>query len=300
MFIIRFKKLFITISLALVVLSVASIVYFKLPLGIEFTGGALTEVAYEEGTRPLPSVIRAAVEPLALGELVVQPTGETGYLLKTRNLAEEERIALFEALSVGTGAEEKSFTSIGPSVGRELAKKSIISIILVALGIVFFLAYAFRHVSKPVSSWKYGFIAVATLLHDILIPAGIFALIAHFTGYQADTLFVVALLTILGLSVSDTIVIFDRVRENLKAGGGSSFEETVGKSLSQSFARSINTSLTTILMLASLYVFGPASTKNFALVLGMGLIVGTYSSLFLASPLLVLTEKLQKKPEEEE
>lgn len=297
MFIIKHKNIFIGISAALVALSIASIAVFKLRLGIEFTGGALTEISYAE-TVPAPAEIRMLVAPLGLGELVVQPAGDSGYILRTRDLTEAERADLFFALAEGSGAEEESFTSIGPSVGRELARKAIISMLLVALGIVLYLAYAFRHVSKPVSSWKYGFIAVAALVHDIVVPAGIFAFISSRTGAQIDTLFVLALLTILGLSVSDTIVIFDRVRENLKADTGSPFPETVGKSLSQSFSRSINTSLTTILMLVALYAFGPASTKNFALVLGIGLIVGTYSSLFLASPLLVLTEKIQKKNEQ--
>ena len=194
---------------------------------------------------------------------------------------------------------EVSFNSIGPSVGRELTKKAIIAIILVSLAIILFIAFAFRKVSKPVSSWKYGLIAVVTLLHDVTIPSGIFVIISKYSGAELDTLFVVAVLTILGLSVSDTIVIFDRIRENLNNNKENriviSFGETVGQSLKQSFARSIATSLTVILVLLSLVFFGPVSTKYFALMLSAGMFFGTYSSIFLASSLLVLVEERQHK-----
>ena len=145
------------------------------------------------------------------------------------------------------------------------------------------------------SSWKYGLIAIATLVHDIAIPSGVFALLGHFYGAEVDTLFVVALLTVLGISVSDTIVVFDRIRENLRNHTAPTFAETVGKSLNQTFVRSINTSLTVILVLVALFFFGPVATKNFALVLIVGMFFGTYSSIFVASPLLVIVEGWQHK-----
>ena len=191
-----------------------------------------------------------------------------------------------------------SFNSIGPSVGRELTRKAIFSVVLVSLAIICFIAFTFRKVSKPVSSWKYGFIAIITLLHDVIIPVGIFTLLSHFRGVELDTLFVVAVLTILGLSLSDTIVIFDRIRENLRDQTLSSkmkFYEIVGKSLDQSYARSIATSLTVILVLLALVFFGPETTKYFSIMLAAGMFFGTYSSIFLASPLLVLTEEWQSK-----
>jgi preprotein translocase subunit SecF len=191
--------------------------------------------------------------------------------------------------------QEKSFDSIGPSVGKELTSKAIMAIILVSLAIICFIAFAFRKVSKPVSSWKYGIIAVITLFHDVAIPVGVFTLLSHFQGVEVDTLFVVAVLTILGLSVSDTIVVFDRIRENLRNRVSTSFDETVGRSLEQSYVRSICTSLTVILVLLSLFFFGPSSTKYFALMLTAGMFFGTYSSIFLASPLLVLVEEWQVK-----
>jgi preprotein translocase subunit SecF len=212
-------------------------------------------------------------------------------------LTQAEHDLIIQTLSNGgkIPMEEKSFNSIGPSVGKELTSKAIMAIILVSLAIICFIAFAFRKVSKPVSSWKYGIIAVLTLLHDVAIPVGVFTLLSHFQGVEVDTLFVVAVLTILGLSVSDTIVVFDRIRENLKNRMNTSFAETVGKSLEQSYVRSICTSLTVILVLLSLFFFGPVSTKYFALMLTAGMFFGTYSSIFLASPLLVLVEEWQVK-----
>jgi len=169
---------------------------------------------------------------------------------------------------------------------------------LISLAIICFIAFAFRKVSKPVSSWKYGLIAIITLLHDVAIPVGLFVMLSHYYGAELDTLFVVAVLTILGLSVSDTIVIFDRIRENLRnqhAKTKTNFDEIVGKSLEQSYVRSICTSLTVILVLLALFFFGPVTTKYFALMLTAGMFFGTYSSIFLASPLLVLIEEWQTK-----
>jgi preprotein translocase subunit SecF len=183
-------------------------------------------------------------------------------------------------------------------VGKELTRKAILAIVLTSLVIICFIAFAFRKVSRPVSSWKYGIIAVLALLHDITICTGVFVLLSYFYGAEVDALFVVALLTILGLSVSDTIVIFDRIRENLRNQVNVSkvnFAETVGKSLNQSFVRSFCTSLTVILVLLALFFFGPISTKYFAFLLTAGMFFGTYSSIFLASPLLVLAYDWQKK-----
>ena len=294
MFIIRNRKIFIAISTILVIASVVMISVFGLKFGIDFKGGAQTEIGYT-GARPAADVLDASIAKLSLGEVVVQPIGDSDYVIKTRDLSAIEHQSLLSAVSVDGRfvSAEKSYTSIGPSIGNELKHKAIWAIILVMGAIVLFIAYAFRKVSRPISSWKYGLMAIITLVHDIAIPTGAFALISHYNGVEIDTLFIVALLTVLGLSVSDTIVVFDRIRENLKGHAGDNFAETVGKSLSQTFTRSINTSLTVILVLLSLYFFGPASTKTFSLVLTVGLFFGTYSSIFLASPLLVVVERYQ-------
>ncbi|HEV7423956.1 MAG TPA: protein translocase subunit SecF [Candidatus Paceibacterota bacterium] len=298
MFIIKHKKIFVGISIALVVLSIISMLTFGFNVGIDFKGGALSEVTYQT-TRPDQALLKKSLDALGFGDILLQPTGNLGYIVKSRALSDTEHSELLKALSQGGDtATETSFNSIGPSVGRELTRKAIIAVILISLAIICFIAFAFRKVSKPVSSWRYGLIAIVTLLHDVTIPIGLFVVLSHFYGAELDTLFVVAVLTILGLSVSDTIVIFDRIRENLKSEVKSakmSFSEVVGKSLEQSYVRSICTSLTVILVLLALFFFGPATTKYFALMLVTGMFFGTYSSIFLASPLLVFVEEWQKK-----
>jgi len=299
MFIIKHKKIFIGLSIALVALSFLSLFVFGLNIGIDFKGGALTEIVYKT-ERPTQAILDKSLTTLNFGSILLQPTGELGYIVKTRDLNDAEHSLLLKTLSPDSNntLTEMSFNSIGPSVGRELARKAILAIILISLAIICFIAFAFRKVSKPVSSWKYGFIAIISLLHDVAIPVGLFSVLSHYYGAELDTLFVVAVLTILGLSVSDTIVIFDRIRENLKNQAITAkinFSEIVGKSLEQSFVRSICTSLTVILVLLALFFFGPVSTKYFALMLTAGMFFGTYSSIFLASPLLVLVEERQKK-----
>jgi preprotein translocase subunit SecF len=300
MFIIRNRKLFIGISATLVLASIVVLSVFGLKFGIEFKGGTFAEVSYPD-SRPEQALVKEMIEKSSIKSALIQPTGTNGYIIKTHSLSESERKELLNGLSFsGTmKVEEKNYTNIGPSVGKELARKSIVSIVLVIIAIMTFIAYAFRKVSEPVSSWRYGGIAILALIHDVVIPSGIFALIAHFTGAEVDTLFVVALLTVLGLSVSDTIVVFDRIRENLRINQDSKkeekFDEVVGKSISQTFARSISTSLTVILVLLALLIFGPESTRYFALVLTLGMFFGTYSSIFLASPLLVAIEQKSQK-----
>jgi preprotein translocase subunit SecF len=309
MFIIKHKKIFIGISIALVVLSFISLFIFGLNFGIDFKGGALTEVAYKT-MRPAQDTTEKSLSVLGLGTVLLQPTGDLGYIVKTRNLTDAEHALLLKTLSLGDSTTtddagdkaevltEMSFTSVGPTVGAELTRKAIVAIVLVSLAIILFIAFAFRKVSKPVSSWKYGIIAIVTLLHDVAIPVGLFVVLSHYLGAEVDTLFVVAVLTILGLSVSDTIVIFDRIRENLRNQANISninFGEIVGKSLEQSFVRSISTSMTVILVLLALFFLGPVTTRYFALMLTAGMFFGTYSSIFLASPLLVLVQEHQKK-----
>jgi preprotein translocase subunit SecF len=275
-----------------------SLIIFGLPLGIDFKGGSAIEVQYS-GSRPSTAAVTAAINTAGFKNVLVQPTGSQGYTIETTELTDAQRAQVVTAAAGVDPAQtvtQTSFTSIGPSVGSELKHKAVASVILVLIAIILFVAYAFRHVSKPLSSWKYGFAVIIALVHDIIIPTGAFALIGHFAGAQLDTLFIVALLTTLGLSVADTIVVFDRIREHLKhSNSAKSFSELVGESLSETFVRSINTSAVVLIMVLSLAVFGPASTKLFATVLAIGMFFGTYSSIFLASPLLVLMEQSQKK-----
>jgi preprotein translocase subunit SecF len=211
---------------------------------------------------------------------------------------QDEKAVVMNALSMnGTASTtEKSFDSIGPVLGAEALRKAIVSIILVILGIVLYITFAFRKVSEPVKSWKYGLIAIASLVHDIIIPIGVFAILGRYAGYEVDTLFITALLVILGFSIHNTIVVFDRVRENLShAGANKPFDSIVGESVNQTMTRSLNTSLTVIIALGSLYIFGGSSTEHFTLALIIGVIAGTYSSVCFGSSLLVTAEKLAKK-----
>jgi len=296
MWVIKNRKIFVGISILFVLGSLILIFIEGLKFGIEFNGGSLTEVQYISA-RPEMTDIKAQIQELSFGEFLAQPTDANGVFVKTKSLTESERASLVNALSFDgqQQIEEKAFTSIGPSVGQELKTKSTIALIVVSLAIIFFIAYAFRGVSKPVSSWKYGIIAIITLVHDVIVATGAFAVMGKIMGAEVDTLFVVALLTILGLSVNDTIVVFDRVRENLKNKFSNDFKEVVGNSVDQTYARSINTSLSTIIVLLALFFFGPETTKVFAMTLAVGMFFGTYSSVFLASPLLVMFESGQNK-----
>jgi|APSaa5957512535_1039671.scaffolds.fasta_scaffold69694_2 preprotein translocase subunit SecF len=292
MFVIKYRKLFLSLSALMVAGGIMLVSVFGLNLGIDFTGGSLAEISYPDG-RPEIVEINNALEEAGYDFVTVLPTEELGIFVKSRDLKEVERVGIFEALTLGGEytTEEISFTSIGPSLGKELARKATWALIIVALAIILFVAYAFRHVSKPVSSWRYGFIAVVALVHDVVLTSGVFVLISQFTGATADSLFVVALLTVLGLSVNDTIVVFDRVRENLRGKKVGDFGVVVGNSLKQTITRSINTSISTIIVLLALFFFGPASIQTFALTLAFGMLFGTYSSIFLASPLLVMMQK---------
>lgn len=292
--IITYQKYFFVLPLAFMVLSIAAIALFGLKVGIDLSGGSLVEVVYPQ-VRPETQAVREAVQPLGLGEVRVQVSGENSFMLRQRDLTNDEHTALLEALGTLGVVEEKQFTSIGPSLGRELLNKAWIAIGLIIVSTILFIAFAFRHVSKPVQSWKYGIVAIITLAHDVILPVGLFAYLGHVAGAEVDSLFIVALLTILGISINDTIVIFDRIRENLRrneeARRSEAFDEVVGRSISQTITRSINTSVTVIIVLVALYFLGPEATKNFALTLIVGMVAGTYSSIFLASPLLVVWER---------
>ncbi|PIR82741.1 protein translocase subunit SecF [Candidatus Kaiserbacteria bacterium CG10_big_fil_rev_8_21_14_0_10_59_10] len=292
MYIVTRRKTFFILAGAFVALALGSLAVFGLSIGPDFTGGTLAEARYSEG-RPAIEELRASLDAAGLSGYLLRTTEEDGYILRAGVLADEERAALPEALSLGGAypASIERLTEVGPTVGVELRNKALVALVLVALLIVLFIAFAFRKVSEPVSSWMYGFIAIVTLLFDVLVPVGAFAFFGYLWGAQVDALFVTALLAILGYSVNDTIVVFDRVRENLRLNQEGNvredFAETAGRSLKQTYARSINTSLTTLLVLAALYVFGPSATQDFALTLIVGVIAGTYSSIALATPLLV-------------
>jgi len=262
-------------------------------LGIDFTGGSLVELEFD-ATTPASGDLESSIEALGFGEVRIQPTEEQGVLIRMRDLDEDAHQRVLAAVEEQGSFTEKRFVSIGPVIGGELKQRAIIALALVMIAIVFYIAWAFRKVSEPVQSWKYGLIAIVALLHDVLIPTGVFAYLGAYHGVEIDALFITALLTILGFSVHDTIVVFDRVRENLKKRTGDSFEITVNMSIRENIIRSINTSITLIFVLITLYVWGGESTRMFALALTIGTVLGTYSSIFIASPLLVTWQLADK------
>jgi len=299
MFIVTHRKLFYILSGLVIAVSILALAIWGLKPGIDFKGGSLLEASYPDG-RPEKARVEEALKPLAV-DASVRPTGESGYLIRMRDLTETEQARVREAVSFA-GAQkivEARFDIIGPVLGKEAAGKSFVAIALVILCIVLFITFAFRKVSEPVASWKYGIITIIALLHDVLVPTGVFAVLGHYAGYEVDALFVTALLVVLGFSVHDTIVVFDRVRENLRIShetkNRKDFATIVGESIQQTFVRSINTSLTTVIALLVLYFVGPEVTKHFSLALGIGIVAGTYSSIFIGSPLLVTVEQWQKK-----
>jgi preprotein translocase subunit SecF len=300
MYIVNHRTLFFWITGIILAISIGAILFFGLPLSIDFKGGSIVEVQY---TQPRPSLdaLKQNVDQLALGEISLRESGTNAVTLRSRTLTPEEHNLVLERLaqnadgsaisSTTPALTELRFNSIGPALGAELGKKAIWAIFAVILSIVLYIAWAFRRVSRPLSSWVYGLIVIAILVHDIVVPAGFYAILAHFTGVQVDALFVVALLAILGYSVNDTIVIFDRVREHLKNNDHANvvqpFDEVVGDAIMQTLGRSINTSLTVVLALLALVFVGSTATVDFSLVLLVGVVAGTYSSILLAAPLLV-------------
>ncbi|KKT41331.1 MAG: Protein translocase subunit SecF [Candidatus Giovannonibacteria bacterium GW2011_GWA2_44_13b] len=299
--IIDFRKITYIISGILVGGSLLVLLIWGLKLGIDFTGGSLLEVEYlpaQAGISPRPenSAVLDSLAKIGINDAVLQPTGEKGLILRLPDVNEEKHQEILTALGGPKIVIDKQFTSIGPTIGKELRRNSLWAILAVMLAIVAYIAWAFRHVSRPIASWKYGVAALIALVHDVTIPTGIFAALGHFYGITVDTLFVTALLTILGFSVHDTIVVFDRVRENLKKiGQRESFEEVVERSLRQTITRSINTSLTVMFAMFALYIFGGLTTKYFALTILVGVFFGTYSSIFIASFILVTWHKFSLK-----
>ena len=306
MFVVRLRKWFFVLSTFLVALSFYGMFVYGFNLGIDFRGGTITEVRYPpaqtgEGARPEKMLVESSISSLSLGGFSVRPSGEDSYIIRTKELSVEEGAALIESLKIGAGMApvvERSNT-IGPVAGTELKDKAVKAILVVVLVIVLFVTFAFRKVSRPVASWKYGLATIVALSHDLIIPTGVFIFLGRLYGLEIDLLFVGGLLAILGYSVHDTIVVFDRVRENLRINHETrtdeEFEAVVGRSVTQTMARSINTSLTLLITLLALYFIGSSTTKDFALLLIIGVVAGTYSSIFLASPLLVTFYKLQKK-----
>jgi preprotein translocase subunit SecF len=290
MFIVEKRKIFFILSSLLILVSILALIFWGLNFGIEFTGGSLMEGKFKQD-RPSNDEIKNVLNSLELGDIVVQPTGESNIILRMKDIDEVTHQKVISALNSLSELEELRFESIGPVIGQELRTKAIYAMIIALIVILIFIALAFRKVSFIVKSYKYGLLAIVALFHDILIVVGIFAVLGRFLNVEIGVPFVAALLATLGYSVNDSIVVFDRIRENLLISQGrETFKELVGKSLKQTVVRSVNTSLTTLLVLLAVLFFGGSTIQYFVLALVIGVLAGTYSSLFIASPLLISWE----------
>lgn len=277
------RKTWFSLSGLLVALSIAALALWGINLGIDFTGGSSLEVTFED-QRPSVVEVQQSLSDLELSNLVVKPVGERGMILRFQEIDEQTHQQVMDKL--GAGVAQERFDSVGPSIGDELKRKSFYAVTAVLIAIIIYIAWAFRKVSQPVASWKYGITAIIALFHDAIIVLGVFAVLGQFFGIEINTAFIAALLTVLGYSVNDSIVVFDRIRENLPY-SEQNFEGTIDTSVNQTITRSMYTSATTTLVLLSILVLGGTTITGFVTALLVGILIGTYSSIFLASPLLM-------------
>lgn len=288
-----FKYLFF-LSGILILLSIVSLLTFGLRQGIDFKGGTVSEIEFKQPFDQ--NKVREVLNSQGLGNAQLQPTDGNGLIIRTETLEKEKHDVIVSEIRTTVGEfEEKRFDSIGPVVGEELKRKALYQLGLVSLGIILYIAYAFRKVTRPITPWQFGVSAIIALLHDLLVVLGIFSLLGHFYNVEIDSLFVTAMLTVLGFSVHDTIIVFDRIRENLKVYAGQSLDFIVNHSIRQTIVRSLNTSLTVLFVLLAMLLFGGETLRYFVLALFIGVATGTYSSIFVASPLLLILQNWRNR-----
>ena len=286
-------------SAILILPGIISLLVWHLNVGIDFKGGTLQEITFT--SRPAIDTLRQELKDASITAATVQTSGDKDILIRfpneaNKNPREEGSSILAQIAKKHADAKEVSFENIGGSVAKSTTQNAIWAVILTSLAIILFIAWSFASVPRPASSWRFGVTAIAALAHDILFVIGAFSLIGHFfPTVEVDSLFITAILTILGFSVNDTIVVFDRIRENLRRNPGKPFAEIANNSLNQTLARSLNTSMTVLIILVALLLLGGDSIRNFILALTLGVAIGTYSSIYNASPLLVSWQMLVDK-----
>ena len=288
--IMKYKVFYFVFSLLIILPGLYFLITSGLKLGIDFTGGSLLEYRFEKSinTEELKQVIQK--DSVEVSQ--VTSSGENTYIIRTKPIEQDKINQLKTSLTEEYGKiEERRIENVGPLIGNELRQKAILALSVASLVIVLYITYSFRKVPKPLSSWRFGVAAVLALIHDVLVVVGVFAILGRFLGVEIDTLFVTALLTVIGFSVHDTIVVFDRIRENLIKNMGKKFIEVANLSVIQTLGRSLNTSLTVVFVLTALLLFGGETTKWFIVALLVGIISGTYSSIFNATALLVWWEE---------
>jgi preprotein translocase subunit SecF len=293
--IIKNSWIWFSVSIALAVISIIAILTFGLRIGIDFKGGTVLEFTSSKQNKI--DLAKASLDDEKFTGYQIKESGNSKVIIRMQSLTNEEHKQLESKFKETiSDYSETQYDNVGPTIGRELTSKSILAVILASVGIIVFIAFAFRKVPKPLSPWKFGFCAVIALIHDLLITTGFVAIIGHFFIWmEVDALFITALLTIMGFSVHDTIVVYDRLRENFIKNPQEDISLAAEESINQTLVRSINTSMTTVIVLTALLVFGSFSIKHFILILVFGIIIGTYLSIFNAAPLLVLWQKKSLK-----
>lgn len=280
------------ISIGLTVAALIMLAFFGLKFGVDFKGGSVLELHFKDGLPPQEEIQKTLLLFDFISGLSVQLAEDNNAILKFSDISESQHQKIFITLNDQFGGvEEKRFDSIGPVVGAELKRKSVSALILLSIAIIIYIAFVFRRLSSVLSPWAMGGAAMVALLHDVAIPSGVFSVLGYYYGVEISAVFLAAALTILGYSVSDTVVVFDRIRENVLRYGKDNFGATVHKSILQTLSRSVNTSFTTLLSLFAIYFFGGESVKMFSLALIIGVFLGAYSSVFVASPIIVWMSK---------
>jgi len=287
----KYKKIWFGISLLIIIPGIISIFLWNLKLSIDFTGGSLMEVSGTKDSAKVTEIVKKEGAEVSS----IQKTGDNSLIIRTKELPEDKHRKVKSELESQLKATETRFETVGPTVSKDITQKAFMLIGAASVLIVFFLAYSFRKVPKPVSSWQFGVCAIVALLHDVLVMLGVFSILGHFLNIEIDSMFVVAALTVIGFSVHDTIVVFDRIRENLIRRGSDDFEQLANDSVLETFSRSLNTSFLTFLVLLTLYLLGGQSTQIFVLALLIGIATGTYSSIFNAAPMLVVWQNWKRK-----
>jgi len=291
------RNIYFIFSGILFLIGLFSIIFIKMNLGLDFSGGTLAEIEFTKTVNK--ETVENTISNLDfIKQKVVQKTGNNSYLIRINQL-ESNQIDNFKSTlkdKIGDYTLNR-LEIVGPTISKDITNKAFLAIILAIIGIILYVAYAFRSVPKPANSWRFGVCAILSLVHDVIITMGIYIILGKFFGFEIDSLFVVGMLTILGFSVHDTIVVFDRIRENLKIHHSNmNFAQIVNSSVAQTFARSLSTSLTLILVLLALLFLGGESIRSFVVLLLIGVSFGTYSSIFVASPLLIAWQnRIDKK-----
>ncbi len=289
------KWWWLSLSGATIIIGIIALAVWGLNVGIDFTGGTLIEVAAKEGkvSSQTLETVKREINEADIKRVISQPTGNGGAIVKTEPINKEKQTKINEIIAKHN-LEARRFESVGPTVGKDLTQKAVLAVGVASLAIILYIAYSFRSVPHPASSWRFGITAVLALIHDIASTVGVFAILSHFLGYEIDALFITALLTVMGFSVHDTIVVFDRLREKMRRSPISTaeqFESATNSALTETLNRSLNTSITTLLVLLALAFLGGETLRPFVVTLIIGIAVGTYSSIFVSAPLLVLWQQ---------